>query len=280
MTVADGEQRAVGVADRARQQHHRRRERQRGERERPPQQDERAAARAEAREHLVGGLAQDVGVVEARGEQPERDVEGDRQDDQHDAGEAHASTSRRSARPVRTRGDQRAAGAEDDEALVGLLRQHARRDQPRQRPAGRGDRGPRPRAEQRRLRHADRGTGNGAGEDEVRDLGAGAGGRGGERRAGRHRRGGEERPAPVDALVAQRQPLAHADHGAGEQPTGRRGGRSGGRADRLEGEQPAEREGEERREPALEGHRHLHVYVVRYDANVRRTPARVKQDAC
>ena len=64
----DGEQGGVGVADRLRQQDDERDHQHGGQRERPPREHELGAAGPEALEHLAGRAAQDVGVVEARGE--------------------------------------------------------------------------------------------------------------------------------------------------------------------------------------------------------------------
>jgi hypothetical protein len=70
------------------------------------EQDEAGAAGLEGGEHAGGGAAQHVGIVEARGEQGEEGVEGQRQDDQRHAGDgggAHRATWTRpavSASPV------------------------------------------------------------------------------------------------------------------------------------------------------------------------------------
>ena len=81
-----GDQSPVRPVGGAAEQDHRRREDHRRHRKRPPDQDQRRAAGAEAVEHLGRRLAQHVGVVEARRQQPEEHVEGDRQRDQQDAG--------------------------------------------------------------------------------------------------------------------------------------------------------------------------------------------------
>ena len=90
----DGDERRVGVADRAREQHDERDHEHRGEREGPPEQHERRAAGAELREHVGGRLAQDVGVVEARGQQRERGIERDRDDDQQQSGDGRGGHGR------------------------------------------------------------------------------------------------------------------------------------------------------------------------------------------
>ena len=83
----DGDERRVGVADRGREEHDEWDHQHRGEREGPPEQHERCPAGAEFREDVGGGLAQDVGVVKARGQQRERGVEGDRDDDHQQSGD-------------------------------------------------------------------------------------------------------------------------------------------------------------------------------------------------
>jgi hypothetical protein len=90
----DRDERRVGVADRAREQHDERDHEHRGEREAPPEQHERGAAGAELREDVGRGLAQDVGVVEARGQQRKGGIERERDGDQQQSGDGRGAHGR------------------------------------------------------------------------------------------------------------------------------------------------------------------------------------------
>ena len=127
-----------------------------------------------------------------------------------------------------------------------------------------------PRASSDRLRGADRRARDQAGDHHVGALGAGAGHDGGERGAGGHRsapsRRSSERRTPAGRSASH---CAAPDDRADEQPAGRGGHGAVGRADRLDGEEAADREGEERGKPALEGHGSvsgIQMYGVRYVA--------------
>ena len=82
-----GQHGGVGVGQGGRHQDHGRGEQDRAHGEPPPEQDQAAAAGGEPLQHLASRLPQDVGVVEAAGEQGVEAVVGDRQHQQQQAGQ-------------------------------------------------------------------------------------------------------------------------------------------------------------------------------------------------
>jgi hypothetical protein len=82
-----GQDGRVGVGQGGRQQDHGRGEQDRAHGEPPPDEDQAAAAGGEPFQDLAGWLAEDVGVVEAAGEQGVEAVVGNRKDQQQQAGQ-------------------------------------------------------------------------------------------------------------------------------------------------------------------------------------------------
>jgi hypothetical protein len=82
-----GQHGRVGVGQGGRQEDHGRGEQDRAHGEPPPGEDQAAAAGDEPLQHLAGWLAEDVGVVEAAGQQGEEQVVGDRQHQEQQAGQ-------------------------------------------------------------------------------------------------------------------------------------------------------------------------------------------------
>jgi len=82
-----GQDGRVGVGQGGREQHHGGGEQDRAHGEPPPDEDQAAAAGSDPLQDLVGWLAEDVGIVEAAGEQGVEAVVGDRQHQQQHAGQ-------------------------------------------------------------------------------------------------------------------------------------------------------------------------------------------------